>query len=320
MNERRFQAFQTAIDDRFLEEAALPPRKRPAYRALISVAACLGLLVVAVSVWRPWQQTGPSAQLANPVQESSAQALTALGYRMSVPAGATQVHYTAVELSADHAVPMAQVTYQEDGTRYTCRALQTAQSEDISGQHQSWSSDFSWRQGDIELRLCSNEQTSWVGWYVPAEGTQWCLSAQSDGQALLNDAMRLARDLGFDLSTAPEDAEDVSLRVLNLNGLTVAETSFLCDGVRYAYRTAATPELVLTDISGQEIVYAEESSVMVSYCEGQLSLTEGAAGKLLWLDIVPGLVYSLSTEGGASAGTMTALADQLFISVQGDAG
>ncbi len=318
MNKHRFEAFQRSIDDRFLEEAVHPIQKRPKYRALIGIAACFCVLVVAVSVWQPWQYNDPTAQLPNPVQESSVEALSALGYRMSVPVRATQVNYTTVDMSENYAVPLAQVSYQLDSVQYTCRALQTPQSTDISGQHQNWSSDLSWKQGSIELRLCTNGQESWVGWYVPEERVQWCLSTQGSGQALLNEAMHIARDLGFDFSTAPEDAEDVTIGVMELNGLTVAETTFTHAGVRYSYRTAATPELVVTDISEQDGVYDEEQTVMVSYCEGQLSLTDGGAGKLLWMDIVPGLVYSLSTQSGAAADTMTGLANQLFVSLQGD--
>lgn len=86
-----------------------------------------------------------------------------------------------MDLGSDYALPMAQVSYQVEEQSYTYQALQTSQSEDISGQSGTWSSGLSWRQGDIELRLCSNEEENWVGWYVAEAQTQWVafLSANS---------------------------------------------------------------------------------------------------------------------------------------------
>ncbi|MCD8141770.1 MAG: hypothetical protein LUD83_00590 [Clostridiales bacterium] len=317
MNRQRFQAFQEAIDDRFLEEAASVAPKRTSHRFAIGMAACFCLLLTFFLFWHLGVNTeAPS----DSVQVSSAEELAALGYQLTVPDDATNVTYATVDLGSDYALPMAQVSYQVEAQSYTYRALQTSQSEDISGQTETWSSDLSWKQGDIELRLCSNEEESWVGWYVAEAQTQWCLSAKTDGQALLNDAMRIAKDLGIDLATAPEEAENVTIRVLELDGLTVAETAFVYDGIQYAYRTAAAASLDLIDISGQEGDYTSEEAVMVSYCEGQLSLTADGAGKLLWMDVVPGLVFSLSAESNASADTLTALANQLFVPMQGDIG
>ncbi len=318
MNYQRFQAFQEAIDDRFLEEAASAAPKRTSYRFAIGIAACLCLLITALLLHQ--QYVVNTEELANPVQASSAEELAALGYQLTVPEEATNVSYATVDLGGDYALPMAQVSYQVEAQSYTYRALQTSQSEDISGQSETWSSDLSWRQGDIELHLCSNEEESWVGWYVAEAQTQWCLCAETDGETLLNDAMRIAKDLGIDLATAPEEAENVTICVLELDGLTVAETAFVYDGIQYAYRTAATDALELIDISGQEGDYTSEEAVMVSYCDGQLSLTADGAGKLLWIDVVPGLAFSLSAEGNASADTLTALADQLFVPMQGDVG
>ncbi len=319
MNRQRFQAFQGAIDDRFLEEAASATPKKRTYRFAVGMAACFCLLITSLLLCLWWQTAQPT-ELSGAVCTSSAEEVAELGYQMSVPNGATNVSYATVDLGSNYTVPMAQVSYQVAEQSYTYRALQTSQSEDISGRDETWSSDLSWRQGNIELRLCSNEEESWVGWYVADVQTQWCLSAATDGQTLLNDAMKVAKDLGIDFATAPESAESVTIHVLELDGLTVAETVFVYDGIQYAYRTAATVSLNLIDISGQEGDYTAVEPVMVAYCSGQLSLTADGAGKLLWMDIVPGLVFSLSTEGNASADVLSELANQLFIPMQGDAG
>ncbi len=325
MNEKRFQKFQQAIDDRFLEEATefIPKRKR--YLPMAGLAACFCLLVTGLFMWSPWQQSlpgqaeDPMTQIVNPVRESSFAELILLGYRMEVPAQAQNVGYTTVSVGDNYAAPMAQVSYQIDTTDYTYRALQTTQTEDISGQYETWVYDLSWTQGDIQLRLCSNEEESWVGWYVPDVQTQWCLSAQTDAQTLLNNALDIARDLGFDFATAPAEAENVTIQVMEQNGLTVAQTEFQYEGICYTYRTAASADLEIIDISGQDGVYISKGEAKVSYCNAQLLLTGDGRGKLLWMDFVPGLAYSLSTEDSVSAESLIALANQLFVPIQGDA-
>ncbi len=325
MNQKRFRNFQKAIDDQFLEEAAEFTPKRRNYLPALGLAACFCLLMTGLFAWNLWQPTVqqeelPVMQMANPIRESSSAELISLGYRMEIPAEAQNVRYTTVNLGNSYAVPMAQISYQLDTTDYTYRALQTTQSEDISGQYETWSSDKSWTQGDIQVRLCSNEEESWIGWYAPEEQTQWCLSAQTDENTLLNDALAIARDLGFDFTTAPREATDVTIQVFEQNGLTVAQTSFQYNGIQYVYRTAATMDLEIIDISGQEGDYLSMEDAKVSYCKAQVWMTADGRGKILWMDLVPGLAYSLSAEDEVTAEMLTALANQIFDPIQGDAG
>lgn len=85
------------------------------------------------------------------------------------------------------------------------------------------------------------------------------------------------------------------------DGLTVAETQFTLKGANYVYRTASTSEVTLTDISGEAGTYAENTQSKVLWCDAQVYFTQGGSGKILWLDVVPGLVYSLRVESGASS-------------------
>ena len=316
MNEQRFEKFQYSADEKFLEEAQTSSAGKPGYGRILALAACFCAVVLAAAIWKPWGQ----AQVTSPVEEVSAAELQTLGYQMELPENAQNVVYSAVRLSEASQVPMAQVDYVLEGQAYAYRALKTSQSEDISGINQTWTEDLSWNSGDTQLRLCSNGSDAWVGWYSPGNGTQWCLSGGSNAQSLLNQALALAGDLGIDFSTAPDNAENVRVSAFEQDGLTVAETRFTLSGISYAYRTAATPEVTLTDISGESGEYAEHAQAQVSWCDAQLSFTQGGSGKILWLDVVPGLVYSLSVESGASQELLSTMANTLFVPAQGDVG
>ena len=319
MNQQQFEIFQYAAEDQLLEEAQAAGIHRSRYWGILALAACFCAVVLVAAVWKPWSRE-KQAQLGNPVEEVTAATIQTLGYRMEIPKSAKNVVYSTVDVSAESEVPMAQVRYDLGTQAYTYRALKTAESADISGISQTWTNDLSWDAGDAKMRLCSNDTDAWVGWYDPDEGTQWCLSSEGDETGLLNDALSLAKDLGIDFSTAPEGAEDVTVDAFEQDGLTVAQTQFTYSGIRYAYRTASTPEVTLTDISGQQAQYTQTAQFQVSWCNAQLSFTPDGSGKILWLDVVPGLVYSLSVEQGASAQALTDMANTLFVPAQGDVG
>ena len=165
--------------------------------------------------------------------------------------------------------------------------------------------------------MCTNNLTGYVSWFLPTEGQQWCISSSSSDAQLLHNAEILAQGLGQELAIAPEGAEDVVISVFSQSGMTVAETAFTMDGARWAYRTAPG-ELELVDISGIDD-FSASAAGQVSYCDAQLSYDEGGAGKIIWFDIVPGIEYSLSVDTGASNEALLAMADALFVPMQGDA-
>ena len=331
MNQKRFERWMRAVDDRLLEEAAQPlPKKRGGWK-LAGAAACFGLICVGVLTLAPTSgnesgaaQAGASgsAQIANPVQPVTLADITALGYLLPLPEDAEMVEYSLIALDGGDETPMAQAVYTEDGTSYTCRALKTDEPTDISGMYSEWDESLDWSVGTLSLQLRGNgEGEAWVGWYAPAEGTQWCLSG-ADRLALLHSVQSIVDELGYDLAAAPENAGDVSYNAFLLDGLTVGETTFTLDGVNCAFRMAATGEVGedFADISGDRKAYAQTGAGQVGYCPARFAYDEGGAGKIVWFDVVPGLLYSLRMEESASESALLALAEQLFVPAQGEVG
>ena len=91
---------------------------------------------------------------------------------------------------------------------------------------------------------------------------------------------------------------------------------FELDGLRFTARARQTE--ALEDISGLYFDWTEASAAEVSYCKAAL-YTNGEAGYIAWVDVVPGLLYNLGMTQGASADTLIALASAAFVPVQGDA-
>lgn len=332
MNQKRFERWMRAVDDRLLEEAAQPlPKKRGGWK-LAGAAACFGLICAGALTLAPTlkndlgaAQPGDSgsAQIANPVQSVTLADITALGYLLPLPEDAQMVEYSLIELGGADGTPMAQAVYTEGGAAYTCRALKTDAPTDISGMYYEWDESLDWSVGTLSLQLRDNgDGEAWIGWYAPAEGTQWCLSGGADRLELLHSAQSIVDNLGYDLAVAPENAEDVYYNAFLLDGLTVGETTFTLDGVNCVFRMASTGEVGedFADISGDGTAYAQTGAGQVSYCPARFAYDEGGAGKIVWFDVVPGLLYSLRMDEGASESALLALAEQLFVPAQGEVG
>ena len=100
----------------------------------------------------------------------------------------------------------------------------------------------------------------------------------------------------------------------------MGETSFTLDGVKYIYRIAPTYDTSpdFADISGVEETFDHQAQAEVGWCPARLAWNDGGAGKVVWFDVVPGQLYSLSVEVGASRESLMDLADQLFLPAQGE--
>ena len=119
----------------------------------------------------------------------------------------------------------------------------------------------------------------------------------------------------------PEGAENVTYRMLKDEAL--AEMEFDLDGMRYTARIQ--PAVEWTDISG---MYYEWENTLEDITIGGRAAWEGRAADgdhtadlCLWFDVVPGLMYSLGTvgEGDLDGFDLTAVAEQIYAPVQGDA-
>ncbi|MGM9606242.1 MAG: hypothetical protein ACI3XJ_01915 [Oscillospiraceae bacterium] len=339
MDKKRFDLLMGAVDDDLLEEAQQPLRRsRTWIWTAGSLAACVCILIAGYLVLRPG--TGPEqtadqppaadpvpsssyAQIVNPMHEATAAQVAQLGYAIPLPADAQSVSYFLIDQGTDGAAPMAEVSFEQSGTSYTCRALKTAQAEDISGIYADWKQSLDWSAGTLDLQLRQAEDgTAWVGWYSAEEGTQWCLSGEEDALSLLHTAQAIVEALGYDLAVAPAEAEDVEYNAFTLDDLTVGETSFRLDGVRYSFRTASTALIGedFADISGLDGPFQNNAAAQVQGRPAKLAYDEGGAGRIIWFDVVPGLLYSLSMDRGASESALVEMANQLFTPAQGEVG
>ena len=329
MNQDLFARMMAAVDEDLLEEAQRPvkaPRmfktKRSWAALAVSAAACIA--VVAVTTLRTPVLAPPDNTLVvNPLNTVTAVDVEALGYRIPIPADAQDPAYFLIDLSEEREVPMAEVRFERNGGAYTCRALKTTASEDISGLYVDWTQNYTWNLNTFTVNIMEAEDlTAYVSWYEEASGTQWCLSGACGATELLRTASDIMYTLGYDLSVAPDGAEETAFRALVQDGLIVGETTFVLDGKSYAYRMAATNvvEENFADISGVEKEFAEETAGEIGWCSARLSFDKNASGKVVWFDFAPGLLYSLYMETGASEEALLDTANLLYTAAQDDVG
>ena len=270
------------------------------------------------------KQSGTSAtEAAVPSSVTTdAKAIMDLGYTLAVPADSQDVVYSLVPTDSD--IPMAQVCYVSSGIRYTARSLKTDSAADLTGSSANWTQELSWSDAGLAMDLRTDGEESWVGWYAGSTGTQWALGAEDSAQSVLHSACGILKTLGYDVAVAPDDAEDVTYGVLEIDGQTVAETTFTLDGISYRWHVGTgdseDPER-LVDLSGSERVYPHTEETTIRWCRAELSDDPGNAGcKLIWIDIAPGLAYSLETDGTVPPEGLQELAESLFVPAQGEEG
>lgn len=320
MNDKRFKRVMNAVDEDLLEEARMPAQRFRKPVGIAAMAACFFLIVGGVMFFNSHNQPQDhSVQMPNPIQSVSVAEVEQLGYRIPLPANAQDASYTLITGSQD-AVPMAQVSFLVNESEYTCRTLKTEQPIDISGIYQEWTETIDWAIGSLQLQLRKAADSAWVGWFSPEDGTQWCLSGDPD--SVLHTAQGIVQTLGYQMAVAPTGAEQILYNVLLLDDLTVGETTFMMDGITYTYRTAATMEISddFADISGLSDTFTHAVDAALSYCSARIAYNDGGAGKIVWFDPVPGLLYSVSMDSGASEDALTSMAYQLFSPAQGDVG
>lgn len=316
MNRICFQYLMGAVDNNLLEEAQRPVKTVRPWR-WIAAAACLAVMMLIYFIGSSTREQ-PPVTIVHKVTLGEVQQL---GYSLPVPSGAQEVSYALIDSSSGD-TPMAEVTYKSGGRAYSCRALMVQQPEDISGMEQAWTQSLDWKAGTLQMQLRQSDTDAWVGWYAPDAGVQWCLSGGEDALSLLHTAQSLLETLGYGVATAPEQAKDVIYNAFALDGLTVGETAFVLNGIHYSYRMAETWEVGqdFADISGMDGSFQNEADVEVAWCPARLSYDDGGAGKIVWFDVVPGLLYSLSMDREASEEALLEMVNQLFAPAQGDVG
>ena len=327
MNDKLFERMMSAVDEELLEEAQHPVksrRNRSWITLAVSAAACVAVIMTAIprAPVTPEPEPG-NTMVVNPLQAVTAAEMEAQGYWIPLPEDAETPSYFLINLGAEQAAPMAEVRFVRNGGEYTCRALKTTASEDISGLYAQWNQTDTWKLETLEVSVREAEDlTACVSWYEQEPGLQWCLSGTQGTAALLSTAGEILDTLGYDLDVAPDGARELVFRKLLQDGLEVGETTFVLDGVCYVYRVAASNvvEENFADISGVEKAFAENTVGEIGWCSARLSFDETAEGKILWFDPAPGLLYSLYMESGASEAALLDMADLLYDPAQNDAG
>ena len=291
----KFRTLMNAVDDDLLEEAMMvEKRKRPLTWIGVAVAACL--LLVLGSLMRP------GVTMAT---------LSGMGYDMKLPEKAEHIRYDIVSI---HDREAAQASFVIRDTKYVYQAVKTEEQQPLSDSGEV----LSWNVGNVDIQLSSSGASTSVSWYRAEEQTQWYLTADADSLEVLTTASQILRATGLNVAVAPADARNITYNAFLLEGLTVAETTFELDGITYAYRMAATMELGedFADISGIDSPFAESIEGQVLWCRAKLRFDRGGRGKVVWFDVVPGILYSLSMDDGASEAALLDLATELFVPAQ----
>ena len=295
----QFRLVMNAVDDDLLEEAVAPVKKKKRLPWTgAAIAACLMLVLGAAFV----HSRDDSVTVAE---------LSDRGYAIQLPEDAREVRY---ELLTQADSEVAQASFLIRDTEYLYQGVKTSEQQQLSHGAEGEANVLSWTSGALELQLMSSSSGTSVSWYLPEEQTQWCLSAQADAREVLTAASLILNSTGLDVTVAPESAENVTYNAFLLGDLTVAETTFVVDGITYAYRMAATAEIGedFADISGMVGPFGENAEGEVLWCSAKLGFDAGGQGRIIWFDVVPGILYSLSVENGASGEMLQDMALRLF--------
>ncbi len=304
MSKKNFDLWMNSVDDSILEEAATVPgtAKKKKYRSYAIIAAACLVFAITGLLLRHGLLSGTHPDTSPGITGTT------------VPSSKPQETKTPEK-------SIREEVFVKDGTDYTLLSCETPEATDISGTTTTTAEELSWYAGGLEILLCSTENNIWASWYDTTTGTQWCLMGDTSSLALLTTAKDLIEELGYNVAVAPETATDVTYNAFRINNLSVAETTFLLDDIRYNYRMAATYEIAedFDDISGTGEFYDIQTSGEVGWCPARIYYNENGYGKIIWFDIVPGLLYSLSMETNASEDVLLSMAHTLFRPAQDEA-
>ena len=299
----KLHLLMNSIDDDLLEEAMTPVNRRnPLPWISAAVTACL-VLVLGLGMIHGRAPHMTAAQLSE------------MGYEIKLPSEAERIHYEIVTKAEQKA---AQASFSIQNTKYVYQTVKNTPQQSLTAGGSTGAQVLSWNTGDLDIQLLSSPASTSVSWYLQDEQTQCYLTAHADALAVLTTASQILRATGLDVTVAPENAENITYNAFPLAGLTVAETTFQLDGVTYAYRMAGTTELLenFADISGLDTSYDQIATGEVLWCRAKLSFDEGGQGKILWFDLVPGILYSMTMDNGASEEALLQMANSLFVPAQ----
>ncbi len=133
-----------------------------------------------------------------------------------------------------------------------------------------------------------------------------------------SDADEVELKLGFYLAV-PEGAENVEYYILSGD---TEELRFKLDGLHYTARMKSAVEF--EDISGMYYSWSHTFDDKIGWCDCKLMRHNGEKGDIdvcLWYDVVPGLMYSLTTSDTSLDGfDITAIARRIYVPMQTEVG
>ena len=301
MNMRKFYTVMHALDDDLLEEAKQPLRTtKYKFYWYFAAAACIFLVIL---LQFPFQQSNVTAS-----------DLHERGYDLYLPEDAENISYS---LNENTQPQIAQAVFSLYGEEYSYHVTKCTQ----SGTSLTSNAEILWSTKGLDLSMSKTNTTATVNWYSSSANTNHSLSTSAGNDKLLSTARQVLLLTGLDIANAPTGAENINYYVFPYNDLVVAETCFLYQNNVYSYRMAATSEIAenIADISETNDDFSITVPGNVEYCRAKISFTPNERGKIIWFDVVPGIVYSLSTENNASEDALLYLANELFKPMQGNA-
>lgn len=143
---------------------------------------------------------------------------------------------------------------------------------------------------------------------------------------------------------APQGAEHITYSYIDASPA-ISQVSFTLGGNKYCYRAQPTAYTSIeanldVETSGKELndalsdctnigaaltgIYSDWKNICLydleNGCESIIAFNEGKEGFISWLDVVPGVLYSVSVRGNVSEDLLLNAADICFIPLQGNSG
>ena len=296
----KFRLLMNAVDDDLLEEAmtTVKRKRKPVLWRGAAIAACLVLII--------GSSLTPNRKLIVTASE-----LSEMGYDMILPEEAEKIRY---EIVTQDDQEKAQASFTLQDTKYIYQAVKDEEQQQLSDNSTSNNQVLVWNAGDLNIQLLTSSSGTSVSWYQEDDQTQRYLTANANSLKVLTTASQILKATGLNITVAPENAENITYNAFLFDQLTVAETTFEINGICYSYRMAGTIEVLedFTDISGIKGPFDTVAAGDVSWCRAKLNFNNNGQGKIIWFDLVPGILYSLSMDSDASRETLLDMANLLF--------
>lgn len=301
MNEKKFIQTMGAIDDDLLVEAYSPIKKK-SYRYFVPpvLVACL-CLAIGLGIWMKGMNLNHSTLI---VSED-------YNLRLELPEHSSNISHQILKDDPD--MPVLEANFTLDEKDYLCRMAKADRSVDLSANGEAIVCTMNWKTTKLDFHYEEQEDDFfWVSWYDAESGTQWALACK-DSVSLLTTAEVLVQKMGYSMAVAPEGASEIAYRAVQYENLTIGETSFLKGDVQYTYRMAATGRIeeYFMDISEQPLT-GKERLTNVRWCPARITIDANGQGKILWIDVVPGLLYSLTMDSNATEESLLEMAFLLY--------